>query len=354
MGTCWKWIRHFIGMVYFNFDDLVDDLTAFTIEEDRKYWFVRTVGGKYYQNFLSGRYVAIGYNEIYKRDLDMLPKKEESALMELKSIYKSKHPGAKNIGKPASQLFRFYKGIKEGDVVIIPSADSSELAFGIVRSPVYECTQISDTDCPFMKRREVEWKETILKQKLHPKLQLATSSRHALSDMTDYARYIDSVLKCFYLKGDKVHLVLKIQTENDVTLDDFCGINAIPALIKGFCVSNGIPFGENDLVMKIQMESPGWLKLTGKNIIELLMFGLFINGCCGGGIEYKKDANGTEFSITTKGLSGAINEYLDRGADRRLVEAAAKAIDSMQIQKPEDIEPIIKILEEKNKIRKSY
>lgn len=80
-------------MVYFNFDDLVDDLTAFTIEENRKYWFVRTVGGKYYQNFLSGRYVAIGYNEIYKRDLDMLPKKEESALMELKSIYKSKHPG---------------------------------------------------------------------------------------------------------------------------------------------------------------------------------------------------------------------------------------------------------------------
>lgn len=338
-------------MVYYNFEDLV---SGFTIDENRKYWFVRTVGGRYYRDFLDGGYVAIGYNDISKRVLDELPEKEESAMLALKISYKNRHPEIENVGKQVSQLLRFYRGIKEGDVVIIPSSESEELAFGIVKGSVYECSQISDTDCPFVKRRAVEWKVKSLKRKLHPKLQLAISSRHALSDMTDYARYVDCVMKNFFVKGDEVNLVLEIQTENDVTLDDFCSINAIPLLIKGFCESCDIPFKREDLVMKIQMESPGWLKLTGKSVLELLLFGLIINGCFGGGLEYKKDADSTEFSIKTKGFTGAVNEYLDRKADRELVEAATKAVDSMKIQKPEDIEPIIKLLEERNKIRNKY
>lgn len=341
----------FYRMDYCNFEDLVSD---YIIDTNRKYWFVRTVGGKYYYNFLAGGYIAIGYNDIPKRVLDDLPEKEDSAMIALKIIYKEKHPEIENVGKRVSKLLKFYKGIKEGDIVIIPSCDSEELAFGIVKGPVYECSQISDTDCPFVKRRVVEWKEKSLKRKLHPKLQLAISSRHALSDMTDYARYIDCVMNNFFIKGKDVNLVLEIRTDKDVTLDDFCSINAIPLLIKDFCERYDISFEKEDLVMKIQMESPGWLKLTGKNILGLLLFGLFINGCFGGGLEYKRDADSTELSIKTKGLAGAINEYLDREADRGLVEAATKAVDSMKIQKPEDIEPIIKLLEEKNKIRLKY
>ena len=252
-------------MDYYNFEDLV---SGFTIDENRKYWFVRTVGGKYYRNFLDGGYVAIGYNDISKRVLDELPEKEESAVLALKLSYKNRHPEIENVGKQVSQLLRFYRGIKEGDVVIIPSSESEELAFGIVKGSVYECSQISDTDCPFVKRRMVEWKEKFLKRKLHPKLQLAISSRHALSDMTDYSRYIDCVLKDFFVKGDEANLVLRIQTDDDVTLDDFCSICAIPDLIADFCDKRGIPFEKEHLVMKIQMESKGSLRLTGKNILN--------------------------------------------------------------------------------------
>jgi hypothetical protein len=342
-------------MDYYNFEDLVSSLASgFTINENRKYWFVRTVGGTYYSHFLNGGYVAIDYSDISKKFLDELPEKEESALISLKTAYKDRHPNAKNAGKHAAQLYRFYRGIKEGDVVIIPSPDSNELSFGIVKGAMYEQRLISDTDCPFMKRREVIWKEKSSKHKLHPKLQLAISSRHAISDMTDYAQYIDCVLKDFYIKEEETNLILKIQTENDVTLDDFCSICAIQDLIADFCSNKGIAFEKEHLVMKIQMESPRWLKLTGKNFSGLLLFGVFLNGCFGGGLEFKKDAENVKFSISTKGITGAINEYLDREADRKLVESAARAIDSMKIKKPEDIEPFIKLLEERNKIRNKY
>ena len=134
-------------MDYYNFEDLVSSLASgFTINENRKYWFVRTVGGTYYSHFLNGGYVAIDYSDISKKFLDELPEKEESALISLKTAYKDRHPNAKNAGKHAAQLYRFYRGIKEGDVVIIPSPDSNELSFGIVKGAMYEQRLISDTD----------------------------------------------------------------------------------------------------------------------------------------------------------------------------------------------------------------
>lgn len=71
----------------------------------------------------------------------------------------------------------------------------------------------------------------------------------------------------------------------------------------------------------------------------------------GGGLKYKK---GEGFDLYTKGIPGAINDYLDRKADRGLVESAARAIDSLQISTPKDLQPIIEILEKKNEGREKY
>ena len=49
-----------------------------------------------------------------------------------------------------------------------------------------------------------------------------------------------------------------------------------------------------------------------------------------------------------------ISEYLDRAADRQLVEAAARACDSLKIKAPEDLQPIIDILNAKNEGREKY
>ena len=102
------------------------------------------------------------------------------------------------------------------------------------------------------------------------------------------------------------------------------------------------------------MESPGWLRLTGKGIFGLLLFGLTINGVCGGGVDFDSSPTKTTGKIYTNGIIGAWNEYLDRKADRELKRAAARAIDSMKIQKPEDVDAIIRLIETQNQIRNKY
>ena len=103
--------------------------------------------------------------------------------------------------------------------------------------------------------------------------------------------------------------------------------------------------------MKVQMESPGWLRLSTKGIGKLLLFGLFTTILTGGGVKFnKKDG----LDIYTNGIGGIINDYLDRKADRELVRAAARAMDSLQIKTPEDMQPIIGILNAKNEGRRNY
>ena len=334
------------------------DFTSFSdliahIDGKRGYWFIRTLGGRYYPQFLNGNYVALGYNDMRKDLLDRLPMNENSAIAALKEKYLKLHPNNKQAGKVANQLVRFSRHVKKDSVVLIPSADSSEISFGIVTGDLFECAQAADTECPFLKRRSVRWIKKTRKRNLHPNLQLAISSRHALSDMSEYAGYIDSLMNDFYVKEDTATIVLNIRTQNDVTLNEFCGLQSIERIIQGFCERERIDYERDELVMKIQMESPGSLRLSGKHIFKIALFGLSILLVCGGGIKYSSP-DGTQFQLGTEGIIEKFSEYLDRDADRKLIESAKHAIDSLQIERPEDVEAIIQILEKRNEIREKY
>ena len=335
-------------MDYTSFSDLIAH-----IDGKRGYWFIRTFGGRYYPQFLNGSYVALGYNDMRKSLLDRLPTNENSAIAALKGKYLELHPNDKQAGKAANQLIRFSRHVKKGAVVLIPSADSSEISFGIVTGDLFECAHIADTECPCLKRRNVRWVKTIRKRSLHPNLQLAISSRHALSDMSEYAGYIDSLLNDFYVKEDTATIVLNIRTKEDVTLDEFCGLQSIERIVQGFCEQEHIDYTPGELVMKIQMESPGSMRLSGKQIFAIAFFGLTILSICGGGIEYSSP-EGTHFKIGTDGLIEKYNDYMDRKADRELIKSAKHAIDSLHLEKPEDVEAILQILEKRNEIREKY
>lgn len=103
--------------------------------------------------------------------------------------------------------------------------------------------------------------------------------------------------------------------------------------------------------MKIQMESPGSLRLTGKSFTILLLLGLFTVSLSGGGVHFKHENGNTEFSIQTQGLLKAIGDYLDKDADRELTNSAIRAVDSMKISSPKDIEVPEMLLEKRNEAR---
>lgn len=338
-------------MEYFDFESLTTDLKD--INSQQKYWMIRTMAGSYYGDFVRNGYVAVGYNDITLDFLRRLPEAEAAAKTELKAFFMNVYPNINNTGYPVAQLLRFTREIHQGDIVIIPSSNATHVAIGIVRSEMYEedNPQVDDNHrCSFKKRRRVDWKSSGRRSTLPPALQLMFNSRHILSDVTSYAPYVDSVINDFYVKNDVYNLVLRIRTQKDVSLDDFCDLKALSILIDDFCKIHNIA-SDGSLIMKIQMESPGWLKLSTSGIKKLLLFGLFLVAINGGGIEYSKD-NG--LNIHTDGLIGAINNFFDREADRELVRAAARAMDSLQIKQPEDLQPIIEMLNAKNDGREKY
>lgn len=93
-------------------------------------------------------------------------------------------------------------------------------------------------------------------------------------------------------------------------------------------------------------------RLSSKNVKKILVFGVCVVLLTGGGVKINTEK--WNFDMSTNGVLQNISEYLDRAADRQLVEAATRAVDSLKIKAPEDLQPIIDILNAKNEGREKY
>ena len=54
-------------------------------------------------------------------------------------------------------ILKFVREMKVGDVIVIPSANSSRFAFGEIVGDPYE-VEHDENECLFHKRRTIEWK----------------------------------------------------------------------------------------------------------------------------------------------------------------------------------------------------
>ena len=316
---------------------------------------MRTMGGDFYKEFVEDGFIAIGYNEITTEDLKALPESDNLSKDVLATKLKDRNENITNAGYPASQILKFYRDMKVGDFVVVPGRSSHYVSFGIITSDVYEAEDkyLHSADlCPFAKRRTVNWKKSTVKFKLNPSLQLMFNSRHIISGVDDYAQYIDSLLNDFYVKDDETHLVLRINTEGDINAGNFFAIYKIFEIVDNFCVEYGIPETTANLVMKIQLESPGNVRLSSKHLLILGLVGFSILSINGGGL--KINAGNFNFDLSTDGLIGMYNEYLDREVDRNLKESIKSSLDSLDMSTPQNMEYAVKLLEELNNSREKY
>ena len=138
-----------------------------------------------------------------------------------------------------------------------------------------------------------------------------------------------------------MHLVLRIKTRNDVTMNDFFCINQVKVWAEQICANMGYPI-EDPIVMKIQMESPGWLRLSTKSILGILAFGSLIIAISGGGISWSSDDG---LKMHTDGILDAVSDFLDRQSDRELIESIKTSLDSLKIDSLKDLDPYLDILQ---------
>ncbi|MNW42234.1 hypothetical protein D3C74_193980 [compost metagenome] len=271
----------------------VEGIPITIIDEGRKYWLVRTQSGDYYEEFFHDNFIGIGWEDLNYEEL--VETKQDDSLLELIKI---KYPEEKQPGRILSQLKRFSTEIKRNDVVLIPSASSNYLSFGIVESDVYNETldldDMLDGVCPFQKRRKVKWIKTVKKNEIDPYLYKLLNSHHTITDATSYDTFIDRTLHSLYMKGNKSHLVLEVKRKENIPYLDLISllntpINLMPT-VESFTNEK---FDKESLDIKLSLQSPGTIEIIYMaSPFILIGLGLVLHYIVGG--SYKGNYTKTE------------------------------------------------------------
>ncbi|MEX0844661.1 MAG: restriction endonuclease [Balneolaceae bacterium] len=122
---------------------------------------VRADFGTYYDHFIKGNYIAIGW--ISETDLSSVKSKEE-----LYPIYREAHPEDESnivIGQQVGQISRFLFDIKPGDYVLTMPSNTDYIHYGIVEDGNYYYDKNSDS-CPYPHRRPIKWHKEQIQRNL--------------------------------------------------------------------------------------------------------------------------------------------------------------------------------------------
>lgn len=254
------------------------NLPVTEIDQDRNYWLVRTNAGAYFNEFITGNYIAIGWDELTDFDKFKAKKKDDAIAKEIEEVYPDEQPG-----RIYGQIHRFLYEMQIGDVVMIPSESSSLIQFGIIQSDssirqVSE-TRIDEGACPYVKVREVQWLKAVERDKLDPYLFRMMQSHQAISNANDYAHYIDRTLHSFFIKNGKAYLVLPVEKEGDIPAYDLVNfVNSIVDLIPLVNKMEGIEekYKKEDLDLKLNVQSPGFTEFFSNAPALIVGIGLLI------------------------------------------------------------------------------
>ena len=272
------------------------------LETSRKYWLVRTFGGKYYNHFVQNNYIAIGWNEL--SDIEMIEgankdgPDREHLFKKAKELYSKKETD--QTGRIVNPIIKFVNDMNIGDVVVIPSENSKEIHFGIIKSNVNivkDAINLDEGLDPLYKQRTVDWVTWRDKNSVDLNLFKMLSSHYAISSADMYAESIDRTMYSFYVKGDKAYLVIKVSKEGEYEGSEIPDlINQFLGTINTYNKLTGDSINKNEVKMKISLQSDGFVLFSGSLLSIAALLGIAIL-FTGGDYELFK-----LFKLGTKGV----------------------------------------------------
>ncbi len=287
---------------------------------DEKYWFIRTDGGAYYDQFSSGNYIAISYNKLPYyllqeyftqktigkplRDL-LLPEIFEKPITpeELKNKENQKKLKSRTTAI-LNQNYAFIREISKGDIVIIPSEKSRRLNFGRV---IDDITYIPGQHnypgnldgCPFEKRRRIEWiqekKITSVDDKLINKLR----NPHAINEVSNLRDLINREFSDFFISEEKLHVVIRVKMEGEIPLSTYELLTMAENLAIKLGNKLNIQMAKKSIKIKTNVQSPGVFELFSDNYYAIVLF-----------MEIMSIVMGTKTAFRSKNLK-AVQEIED-------------------------------------------
>ena len=211
-----------------------------SVPENIHYWIIRTNGGDYYEDFTLHEYISISWDYV---SLSILYTKDDDEIKRLIEVYEKMSTTSEDsddesdgttkgkITAILNKINRFVFEINKGDIILIPSKNSDRIAIAEVIGDVYETENYVESylqanptteivPCPYRKRRKIKILKTITKGQMDIYLAKGFNSQHALSNMDEYAPYINRTIYGIYSKGNELHTTLHAGHPNGLTLKE--------------------------------------------------------------------------------------------------------------------------------------
>lgn len=325
-------------------DELLEKLPK--VKPNRNYWFFRTNGGDYYESFIRGKFIAINYNQITLEDLSKSASNDNTAVEILTENVRMKYPEEKRARYIAYQLLKFNYEIKKNDIVLIPSTSSQKITFGeVLETPAFN--DFDDKfDCHYTKRKKVKWLKTVGREQLDPNLYKLMFSHHTISEANLYTEQIDKEINSFYIKGNKAHLILGVQSEKEIKARDLFEMGTLSLdLFDEFIKQEKTDIESDNFNVKMNVQSPGFIEISGISINGIIILGVILVGIAGGGFKFNF-GDKMKGGIKTDGLIEKIRRFVltksNVQAKRKLLE---KHLNNLEIKDPEELIEILKELD---------
>lgn len=263
----------------------VEDLEQLIeIPEETGYWFVRTDYGENFETYYQNDFIAIGWNYITLDDI-YRAEKNPAALYEKiikKEGFDPHHKQTKGkVTRIINKIIAF-KNLKEGDVIIIPSRNSSRYAFGRIADEMIYTDPDQSFECNYYKRRKVDWYVQKSLRELDPNFFRMRFTQHTISSVYEYSKFIDNVMNALYKKNDYAYFSFDIKTQNDINADELL---RLMTLIKKLIHEANEAFSYHEdiesLSIRINLQSPGSLtfkQYLGKSLLAVGTI-LIMAGC---------------------------------------------------------------------------
>lgn len=207
-------------------EQIIDAISNFDvplIPSSTRFWMIRTKKGYFYNEFIGKRFVALAWNNIDK-NTDFSEQSQDA----LKDSILLEYNDIKRPSTVINKCKTFIHEIKEGDILVIPSAGSNFITFAIAGNYYEDDTKtiaiehtiirkinsgdvdINDVSCPYKKRRHITLLRTVKNENLNYTLCRAISSYHGLNSLDAYARHILNSLYNYYIFDGTMSLVYNV------------------------------------------------------------------------------------------------------------------------------------------------
>ncbi len=351
--------------------NILDVLHIPSISPTRHYWIIRTNGGDYYDDFILHQYISIAWDYV---TLNILNNQPEDAIKRLIEEYESHSSPVKEdieddsdgtakgtITSIYNKIWRFVFEIQKGDIILIPSKNSDSITIAEVIGDTYERSNYVEDylkenpttelhPCPYCKRRKIHPLKTISKSEMDIYLAKGFNSQHALSNMDEYAPFIDRTIYGIYSKGDQIHTTIHAGHPNGLTLKELVTLSAtLEESANSLAKQCDIEFDSSNIEVKLNIHSPGVIELIGAIsgagiVLSLLIFS--INNLINGGnlsLTYKKDneTGKTNFSVQSKSVGFKGHDEKASQLELQKKSELLDIVNNLDIKSPEIISAIL-------------